>query len=134
MGDKHKKEKDKTSKAPKKIKKDKLNKKKKVDKHRKSNNFLAPTPKKQSAQKRKSAKDLMLDFEVPANLGSLEKLKLIYPKLSNTKLPTKKRQEILKECSAIFDDEKCEASTIKFAVDGFKKVFTEQLKDKKFII
>jgi len=110
-------------------------KKRKKGKKRKSKNksprLLTPTP---SKKRNSSKKEEMLNFTIPANLGSLEKLQLIYSKLSNAKLPSKKRREILKTCSEIIGDEKCEAMTAKFAVDGFKKVLTEQLKDKKFAI
>merc|ERR1712228_892890 len=63
----------------------------------------------------------------PSNLSNLEKMKLILTELSQSKLPYQARLKLVKICSNIITDDR----VIKFALNGFKKVFVEQLKSKK---
>merc|ERR1712130_1021969 len=62
------------------------------------------------------------------------RLQLIYSQLSTLKSSHKKRMESIKICSQILENPNCNASTVKFAINGFKKVFIAQLKDKKYEI
>merc|ERR1712154_125746 len=69
-------------------------------------------------------------------MGNTERhrLQLLYSQLSTLKLPYKKRMESLKTCTEILTNPNCNTFTIKFAINGFKKIFVQQLKDKKFEI
>eukprot|EP01083_Nonionella_stella_P091702 256413_1 len=97
----------------------------------KSPRHLTPTDRK--PQKRLSGLDIMQKFQVPSDI-SLSSIELIYSKLSNTKFPHKKRIEMIQTCTNILSSTSCDAATIKYAIDNFKKIFITQLKDKKFAI
>eukprot|EP01084_Bolivina_argentea_P116383 206799_1 len=87
------------------------------------------------AKKRNKSVNGIEDFVVPSDVGAMAKLELIYPKLSShSKLPFKNRIELMKMVSEVMSDESCDAAVSKYAVDGFKKVFTEQIKDKKLLV
>merc|ERR1712154_451645 len=97
----------------------------------KNRSSSASLSKKSKKKRKKSLKSGNNSDDIPSDLSHIEKLQLIYPKLGSSKLPHSKRLKLIKICSSILSDKECDANTAKFAVDGFKKVFTEQLKDKK---
>eukprot|EP00485_Elphidium_margaritaceum_P013111 CAMPEP_0202694316 /NCGR_PEP_ID=MMETSP1385-20130828/8200_1 /ASSEMBLY_ACC=CAM_ASM_000861 /TAXON_ID=933848 /ORGANISM="Elphidium margaritaceum" /LENGTH=1305 /DNA_ID=CAMNT_0049350135 /DNA_START=24 /DNA_END=3941 /DNA_ORIENTATION=+ len=92
------------------------------------------TPKTPKSPRLSGSASASEEFIVPTELAALAKLQLIYPRLSNLKLAQSKRIEIIGVCAHILEDEKCEESTVKYGIAGYKKVFVEQMKDKKFAV
>mmetsp|Transcript_2577 Transcript_2577/g.4178 ORF Transcript_2577/g.4178 Transcript_2577/m.4178 type:complete len:1436 (+) Transcript_2577:119-4426(+) len=91
-----------------------------------SKSSLSSSSSKKSASKKKEA-----NYEIPSSGSIRDKLKFVYSKIGATKAPFKKRAELMKKSVPIIEDEKCDAATAKYAVEGYKKCFVAQLSDKK---
>merc|ERR1712228_98033 len=88
---------------------------------------------KSTKPKKKSKKKVKKKNDENGDTGR-HRLQLIYAQLSTLKSSHNKRMESIKTCSKILDNPNCNASTVKFAINAFKKIFVQQLKDKKFEI
>ena len=75
------------------------------------------------------------DVVIDPESSDMDKLEYIYGHLAvHSSLSHSKRVELLKVCHHMIEDEKAEDAVFQRAISGFKKVFTEQMKDKKYAV
>eukprot|EP01084_Bolivina_argentea_P314846 545368_1 len=102
---------------------------------RKSNGSLTSSRKNNTSKKKlkdsKKKDKKEISFDIPKTGSNKDKLKFVYSKINNVKLPFKKRVLIMQNTIPIIEDEKCDNVTAKFAIEGYKKCFVSQLTDRK---